>query len=222
MEYGGISMNSYIREPINGLTHLAGALLSFAGLLALVIKASLTTGSALAITSVTIFGISMILLYTASATYHMVKAKDRVIAFLRRIDHSMIFVLIAGSYTPFCLISLNGVTGWTLFAIITIAALCGILFKMIWFKSPRWLSTSIYIVMGWMVIFVVPPLSSVLSQEGIFWLVAGGVMYTIGGVIYALKPDFLRSKHLGFHEIFHIFIMLGSLSHFLSVYIYVL
>lgn len=215
-------MNSYIREPINGLTHLAGALLSFAGLLALVIKASLTTGSALAITSVTIFGISMILLYTASATYHMVKAKDRVIAYLRRIDHSMIFVLIAGSYTPFCLISLNGVTGWTLFAIISMAALCGILFKMIWFKSPRWLSTSIYIIMGWMVIFVVSPLSSVLSPGGIFWLVAGGVMYTIGGVIYALKPDFLRSKYLGFHEIFHIFIMLGSLAHFLSVYIYVL
>ncbi|MGA9225354.1 MAG: hemolysin III family protein [Mesobacillus sp.] len=215
-------MNSYIREPINGLTHLAGALLSFAGLLALVIKASLTSGSALAITSVTIFGICMILLYTASATYHMVKAKDRVIAFLRRIDHSMIFVLIAGSYTPFCLISLNGMTGWTLFAIITVAALCGILFKMVWFKSPRWLSTSIYIVMGWMVIFVVSPLSSVLSPRGIFWLVAGGVMYTIGGVIYALKPDFLRSKYLGFHEIFHIFIMLGSLAHFLSVYLYVL
>ncbi|MEH7441140.1 hemolysin III family protein [Bacillus sp. JJ1122] len=215
-------MNSYIREPINGLTHLAGALLSFAGLLALVIKASLTTGSALAITSVTIFGISMILLYTASATYHMVKAKDRVIAFLRRIDHSMIFVLIAGSYTPFCLISLNGMTGWTLFATITLAALCGILFKMVWFKSPRWLSTSIYIVMGWMVIFVVSPLSSVLNPGGIFWLVAGGIMYTIGGVIYALKPDFLRSKYLGFHEIFHIFIMLGSLAHFLSVYLYVL
>jgi hemolysin III len=215
-------MNSYIREPINGLTHLAGALLSFAGLLALVIKASLTTGSALAITSVTIFGISMILLYTASATYHMVISKDRVIAFLRRIDHSMIFVLIAGSYTPFCLITLNGVTGWTLFAIISSAALCGILFKMIWFKSPRWLSTSIYILMGWMVIFVVSPLSSVLSTAGIFWLVAGGIMYTIGGVIYAFKPDFLRSKYLGFHEIFHIFIMLGSLSHFLSVYFYVL
>jgi hemolysin III len=215
-------MNSYIREPINGITHLAGALLSFAGLLALVIKASLTTGSALAITSVTIFGISMILLYTASATYHMVISKDRVIAFLRRIDHSMIFVLIAGSYTPFCLITLNGVTGLTLFAIISSAALCGILFKMIWFNSPRWLSTSIYILMGWMVIFVVSPLSSVLSTAGIFWLVAGGIMYTIGGVIYAFKPDFLRSKYLGFHEIFHIFIMLGSLSHFLSVYFYVL
>jgi hemolysin III len=215
-------MNSYIREPINGLTHLAGALLSFAGLLALVIKASLTTGSPLAITSVTIFGISMILLYTASATYHMVISKDSVIAFLRKIDHSMIFVLIAGTYTPFCLISLNGVTGWTLFGIITFAALCGILFKMIWFRSPRWLSTSIYIVMGWMVIFVVSPLSSVLNPAGIFWLVAGGIMYTIGGVIYALKPDFLRSKHLGFHEIFHIFIMLGSTAHFLSVYLYVL
>lgn len=215
-------MNSYIREPINGLTHLAGALLSFAGLLALVIKASLTTGSALAIASVTIFGISMILLYSASATYHMVISKERIIAFLRKIDHSMIFVLIAGTYAPFCLISLNGVAGWTLFGIITFAAMCGILFKMIWFRSPRWLSTSIYIIMGWMIIFVAPPLSSVLSSTGIFWLAAGGVSYTVGGVIYALKPDFLRFKHLGFHEIFHIFIMLGSLAHFISVYLYVL
>lgn len=215
-------MNSYIREPINGLTHLAGAIFSFAGLLALVIKASLTDGSALAITSVVIFGISMILLYTASATYHLVISKESVIALLRRIDHSMIFVLIAGSYTPFCLISLNGSAGWTLFGIISFAALCGILFKMIWFKSPRWLSTSIYIIMGWMVIFVVSPLSAVLSPGGIFWLVAGGIMYTIGGIIYALKPKFLSSKHLGFHEIFHIFIMLGSFSHFLSVYMYVL
>ncbi|WP_079505602.1 PAQR family membrane homeostasis protein TrhA [Mesobacillus jeotgali] len=215
-------MNSYIREPINGLTHLAGALLSFAGLLALVIKASMTDGSALAITSVIIFGLSMILLYTASATYHMVISKDGVIAFLRKIDHSMIFLLIAGTYAPFCLISLKGLTGWTLFGIITFVALCGILFKMIWFRSPRWLSTSIYIVMGWMVIFVVSPLSSVLNPAGIFWLVAGGILYTIGGVIYALKPDFLRSKHLGFHEIFHIFIMLGSLAHFFSVYFYVL
>ncbi|MBT2679635.1 hemolysin III family protein [Bacillus sp. ISL-35] len=215
-------MNSYIREPINGLTHLAGALLSFAGLLALVIKASITTGSPLVITSVTIFGLSMILLYTASATYHMVISRDSIIAFLRKIDHSMIFVLIAGTYAPFCLISLNGATGWTLFGIITFAAVCGILFKMIWFRSPRWLSTSIYIIMGWMVIFVVSPLSSILNPGGIFWLVAGGILYTIGGVIYALKPDFLRSKHLGFHEIFHIFIMLGSLAHFFSVYFYVL
>ncbi|WP_019153057.1 PAQR family membrane homeostasis protein TrhA [Robertmurraya massiliosenegalensis] len=212
----------YIREPINGLTHLSGAILSFVALLAMVIKAALTTETALSIAAVIIFGISMILLYSASATYHMVMAKDKVIAFLRKIDHSMIFILIAGTYAPFCLISLNGVTGWVLFSIITFAAVCGVLFKMIWFNCPRWLSTLIYIVMGWMVIFVAPPLAKVLSNTGLFLLVLGGIFYTIGGIIYATKPKFLESEHLGFHEIFHIFIMLGSTAHFLSVYMYVL
>lgn len=215
-------MNSYIREPINGLTHLAGALLSFAGLLALVIKASITTGSPQTITSVTIFGLSMILLYTASATYHMVISRPSIIAFLRKLDHSMIFVLIAGTYAPFCLISLNGTTGWLLFGIITVAALSGILFKMIWFSSPRWLSTSIYLIMGWIMVFAIAPLSSIVSPGGIYALVAGGIFYTIGGVIYAFKPNFLRSKYFGFHEIFHIFILLGSFSHFISVYFYVI
>lgn len=215
-------MTSYIREPINGLTHLAGAILSFAALLAMVVKASLTTASAVAITAVIIFGISMILLYAASATYHMVVAKDKVIAFLRRLDHSMIFVLIAGSYTPFCLISLNGVTGWVLFSIVSIIAVLGIIFKMIWFNCPRWLSTSLYIGMGWIIIFAFSPLNATISSAGIFLLILGGIFYTIGGVIYALKPRFLEFTHLGFHEIFHIFIMLGTTSHFLSVYMYVL
>ncbi|WP_102275246.1 PAQR family membrane homeostasis protein TrhA [Cytobacillus massiliigabonensis] len=215
-------MNSYIREPINGLTHLAGAILSFIGLLAMVIKASMTTSSALAITAVIIFGISMILLYSASATYHMVIAKDKVIAFLRRLDHSMIFILIAGSYTPFCLISLNGVTGWLLFGIVTAVAVSGILFKMIWFSCPRWLSTALYIAMGWIIIFAFSPLSESLSFPGLFLLIFGGVLYTIGAVIYAIKPKFLEFKHFGFHEIFHIFIMLGSLAHFLSVFLYVI
>ncbi|KOP82775.1 hemolysin III family protein [Cytobacillus solani] len=215
-------MNSYIREPINGLTHLAGAILSFIGLLAMVIKASMTTSSALAITAVIIFGISMILLYSASATYHMVIAKDKVIAFLRRLDHSMIFILIAGSYTPFCLISLNGVTGWLLFGIVTAVAISGILFKMIWFNCPRWLSTALYIAMGWIIIFAFSPLSESLSSPGLFLLIFGGVLYTIGGAIYAIKPKFLEFKHFGFHEIFHIFIMLGSLAHFLSVFLYVI
>lgn len=212
----------YIREPINGLTHLCGAILSFVALLAMVIKASLTTESALAIGAVIAFGVSMMLLYSASATYHMVIAKDKVIAFLRKLDHSMIFILIAGTYTPFCLISLNGVTGWVLFSIITFVALCGVLFKMIWFNCPRWLSTMIYIVMGWMVIFVASPLSEVLSSTGLFLLVLGGVLYTVGGIIYGAKPSFLKSHYMGFHEIFHIFIMLGSTVHFLCVYMYVL
>lgn len=188
----------------------------------MVIKATITTESALSVFAVIFFGMSMILLYSASATYHMVIAKDKVIAFLRKIDHSMIFILIAGTYTPFCLISLNGMTGWILFSIIIFAALCGVLFKMVWFNCPRWLSTMIYIVMGWMVIFVASPLSEVLSSTGLFLLVLGGIFYTIGGIIYGAKPKFLKSAYMGFHEIFHIFIMLGSTSHFLCVYMYVL
>jgi hemolysin III len=215
-------MNSYIREPINGLTHLAGAILSFAGLLAMVIKASLTTSSPIAITAVAIFGISLMLLYSASATYHMVIARDKVIAFLRKLDHSMIYVLIAGSYTPFCLITLNGVTGWVLFAIVTAVALSGILFKMIWFNCPRWLSTALYIAMGWIIVFAFSPLSESLSSAGVLLLLLGGILYTIGGVIYAVKPKFLEFNHMGFHEIFHIFIMMGSMAHFLCVFMYVI
>ncbi|MBU9710929.1 PAQR family membrane homeostasis protein TrhA [Evansella tamaricis] len=215
-------MNTYIREPINGFTHLAGAILAFFGLLAMVIKVSASSPSILAITSVIIFGCSMILLYSASATYHMVVAKDRVIAFLRRVDHSMIYVLIAGTYTPFCLISLNGVTGWVLFAIISSLAIFGVIFKLVWFHCPRWLSTTLYIAMGWVVIFFFSPLSEVLHFNGILLLIVGGVLYTIGGIIYATKPKFLAFKHMGFHEIFHIFILLGSLAHFLSVFLYVI
>jgi hemolysin III len=215
-------MNNYIREPINGLTHLAGAILSFAGLLAMVIKASVATPSTLALTAVIIFGVSMILLYSASATYHMVIARDKVIAFLRRLDHSMIFVLIAGTYTPFCFISLNGQTGWILFSIIGGVAICGVVFKMVWFTCPRWISTALYLAMGWMMVFVFSPLASSLNPFGLILLIIGGVFYTIGGVIYGAKPKFLELKYMGFHEIFHIFILLGSLAHFLCVYLYVL
>jgi hemolysin III len=217
-----IFLTNYIREPINGLTHLAGAILSFVGLLAMVIKASSITHSALAISAVIIFGISMILLYSASATYHMVLANDKVIAFLRRLDHSMIFILIAGTYTPYCLISLKGVTGWVLFSIIMVITVCGILFKLIWFNCPRWLSTAIYLAMGWMIMFVISPLFGSINAMGVYLLMLGGLFYTIGGVIYGTKPKFLKSKYMGFHEIFHIFILLGTLAHFLSVYLFVL
>jgi hemolysin III len=215
-------MNHYIREPINGLTHLAGAVLAFIGLLAMVIKASGNSASSLSISAVIIFGISMILLYSASATYHMVIAREKVIQFLRRLDHSMIYFLIAGTYAPFCLITLKGVTGWVLFSVIMLAAVLGIVFKMVWFSSPRWLSTGLYIAMGWLIIIAAPPLSGSLPPAGMALLVSGGILYTIGGVIYGFKPEFMKSKHLGYHEIFHIFILLGSLAHFSSVYFYVL
>lgn len=215
-------MNTIIREPINGLTHLAGAILSFIALIAMIVKVALDDPTVIGLSAVIIFGISMILLYATSATYHMVISSDSVLNFLQRLDHSMIFVLIAGSYTPFCLIALNDKVGWILFIIIALIAVCGIIFKLAWFDCPRMLSTSIYIVMGWMAIFVFKPLLISLSGSGIFLLIAGGVVYTIGGIIYALKPKCLNFKHLGFHEIFHIFILLGSLSHFLCIYLYVI
>lgn len=215
-------MRQFVREPMNGFTHLAGALLSFVGLLAMVIKAASNSNSMLVLAAVMVFGISMILLYSASATYHMVIARDRVIAWLRKLDHSMIFILIAGTYTPFCLISLNGITGWVLFGIISAVAVSGVVFKMVWFHCPRWLSTVLYIAMGWMIVVVAAPLAANIPTGGLFLLFLGGIIYTIGGIIYATKPKFLESKYMGFHEIFHIFILLGTLAHFLSVYLYVL
>ncbi|ASI35100.1 MULTISPECIES: hemolysin III family protein [Exiguobacterium] len=215
-------MKTYMREPINGLTHLGGAVFAFVGLLALVIKASLERGAAIAIVAAIIFGVSMIALYSVSATYHMVLASDRAIAIWRRLDHSMIYLLIAGSYAPFCLISLNGPTGWVLFSIVMLIAVFGITFKLVWFNSPRWLSTTLYIGMGWIMVFAITPLAAVLSPVGIGLLFLGGIFYTVGGVIYGLKPSALSFKHLGFHEIFHVFVLLGSLAHFCCVYFFVI
>ncbi|OIN66888.1 hemolysin [Exiguobacterium sp. KRL4] len=215
-------MKTYMREPINGLTHLGGAVFAFIGLLALVIKAALERGTGLAIVATIIFGVSMIALYAVSATYHMVLASDRAIATWRRLDHSMIYLLIAGSYAPFCLISLNGPTGWVLFSIVMLIAVFGITFKLVWFNSPRWLSTTLYIGMGWIMVFAITPLAAVLSPIGIGLLFLGGIFYTIGGIIYGLKPSILSFKHLGFHEIFHVFVLLGSLAHFLCVYFFVI
>lgn len=215
-------MHTYIREPFNALSHLGGAVLSVVALIAMIVKASITDAPTLHLVAVTIFGVSMLLLYSASATYHMVLARDQVISFLRRLDHSMIFLLIAGSYAPFCLIALNGSTGFVLFTVVSGIAIAGILFKMVWFNSPRWLSTGLYIGMGWIIVFLASPLAETLSSTGLWLLVLGGLMYTIGGIIYGAKPAFLQSKYLGFHEIFHIFILLGSIFHFLCVYMFVL
>ncbi len=215
-------MNKFLREPINGLTHLIGALLSFIGLIALVIKTSINEPTAIALFSVIIFGVSMILLYSASATYHMVISTDRVIQFLRKLDHSMIFLLIAGSYAPFCLITLGNKLGWTLFAIIIGSAIIGICFKMIWFNCPRILSTLMYLIMGWLSIILVPQLNEFLSFVGFNLLLLGGIFYSIGGIIYAIKPKFLEFKHFGHHEVFHIFVMLGTLMHYICIFEYVI
>ena len=214
--------NNYFREPINGFTHLLGAVLSFVALIAMLIKVStLNLDIGLMLISSIAFGISLILLYSSSATYHLIIAKDSTIAFLRRLDHSMIFMLICGTYIPFCLLILEGTTRIIFTSIIIALTIAGILFKMLWFNCPRWLSTAIYIGMGWFSILLISPLYEKISLNGVLWLVSGGIAYTIGGIIYAIKPKFLEFKYLGFHEIFHLFIMAGSLLHFICIYFYV-
>lgn len=215
-------MEKYLREPINSLTHLIAAILSLFALIAMLVKGVSNNASAVAIASVAIFGISLIMLYSVSATYHGVITSDKIIFILRKLDHSMIFILIAGSYAPFSLIALGGSKGNVFFATIASIAIAGILFRMLWFNCPRWLQTALYIGLGWAAIFMLKPLSQALSPVSLALLVLGGVLYTVGGVIYGLKPKKLHFGKFGFHEIFHIFIMLGSLCHFICVFIYLI
>ena len=191
-------------------------------LIAMLTKGFTNNTSTTGIISIVIFGISLILLYTVSGTYHGVISTDKVISFLQKLDHSMIFILIAGSYAPFCLITLNKAGGKTMFLIMITIAILGIAFKLCWFNCPRWLQTALYIGMGWAAAFMIKPLSSILPATSIFWLVLGGVLYTIGGIIYGMKPEKLKIGNFGFHEIFHIFVLLGSLSHFICVFSFVL
>lgn len=215
-------MEKYLREPINSLTHWIGAILSLFALIAMLTKGLLNNASTVSIVSIVIFGISLISLYSVSTTYHGVITSEKIIFRLRKLDHSMIFILIAGSYAPFCLIALGGSKGTVFFTTIASIAVAGILFRMLWFNCPRWLQTSLYIGLGWAAVFMIKPLSQVLNPASLYLLVLGGILYTVGGVIYALKPKMLKFGKFGFHEIFHIFIILGSLSHFISVFSYIL
>lgn len=215
-------MKKLFREPVNGFTHLFGAIVSFIGLILLIAKTLLTYPSNnLKLTAVIIFGLSLIFLYTASSIYHLINSTDKVIKFFRRLDHSMIFVLIAGTYTPICLIALTGKLRWVIFIAIWTMAAVGILFKMIWFNMPRWLSTLFYIAMGWFVVLFISPVYQVINLKGMLWLVLGGIFYTVGGIIYACKWPKLNFRKLGFHEIFHIFVLLGSFSHYICILEYV-
>lgn len=210
-----------LREPVNVITHLVGAVLSLIALVAMLIKASVHTTTKLSYGAIIAFGISMILLYTASSTYHAIIASDKIIKIFKKIDHCMIFILITGSYAPYCLIGLNNKTGYILFAIVAISSLLGIIFKLLWVTCPRWISSTIYIFIGWFAVFVIYPLSKAVPFGCIFLLFFGGLMYTIGGVIYALKKDKIKIGIFGTHEIFHVFILLGTLCHFISIFAYI-
>ncbi|MCP3921929.1 MAG: hemolysin III family protein [Desulfobacterales bacterium] len=211
--------NSFIRkfnDPMSGLTHFIGALLAITGTVLLIVKACYPV-KPIHIVTFSIFGAGSILLYTASTLYHWLPVSDKIRLIFRKIDHIMIFVMIAASYTPFCLIALKGGWGWSIFGCVWGITFLGIFVKMFWMGAPRWFSTSLYLIMGWIVLVAIWPLIQAMSAGGLFWLVLGGIFYTIGGVIYGLKrPN--PFKAFGFHEIFHVLIILGTVAHFFSLY----
>ncbi len=205
-----------MKDPVSGLTHLAGALSAVAGTIILIRHAN-RFGTPWHVVSYATFGVSLILLYAASSSYHLLDLSERGNRMLRTFDHMMIYVLIAGTYTPVCLIALSGKLRWALFLAIWGCALAGILTQGLWFNAPRWLSTSCYIVMGWLGMIAIYPLWLAIGTRGITWMLAGGLSYTTGGIIYALKLPRTPWKGFGFHEIFHLFVLGGSFCHYWMV-----
>jgi len=217
-----VYMQITIREPGSAITHFIGMMLAVFASTPLLIKAAVSDGFT-AFFSMTIFMFSMIALYGASALYHSVMVKDRLLKVFRKIDHMMIFVLIAGSYTPVCLIVLGGRPGYTLLAVVWTIAIVGMLIKAFWITCPKWFSSIIYISMGWVCLGVFGQLWNTLPHSAFLWLLAGGIIYTAGGIIYALKLPLFNNRHryFGSHEIFHLFVMGGSFCHFVFMYLYV-
>ena len=210
-----------VKDPISAFTHFLGFLMSIPVTITLVYK-SLEDGNVVASFAFLIFGVSLMLLYGASTIYHTVKTDERHTAILRRIDHIMIFVLIAGTYTPVCLVPLRGKWGYTLLAIVWGIAFLGIFLKIFWLNAPRFLSTAIYVAMGWLVMIAFMPLEKALPLGGIILLALGGVTYTVGAIIYAFKSKRLQFKYVNFHDIFHLFVMGGSFFHIVFMYVYIL
>jgi len=212
-------MTLRLKDPVSALTHWFGAALSLVGLIALVVSGA-RTGSTWHVVSFAVYGASLIGLYTASAVYHSVPETEsgKLNLVLRKLDHIMIYILIAGTYTPFCLVPLRGVWGWSLFGAIWGCAVAGFFLKLFWMSAPRWFSTAIYVLMGWLVVVATYPLLHSVSDAGLLWMLAGGLFYTVGAILYATKWPRLWPGVFSFHEVWHLFVMAGSLCHFFSIY----
>jgi hemolysin III len=209
-----------LREPVNGLTHLAGGLLASIGLILLLGMAT-RAGRTDQFVAFGIFGFSLIALYTASALYHLLPLSPAGVARLRRMDHMSIFLLIAGTCTPFCLLALDG--GWRvgLLAIVWALALCGILLKLFWMDTSRWFSVALYLGMGWVALVAAPALFRAVPAGGMAWVLAGALVYSVGALIYGLKRPNPIPGVLGFHELWHLFVIAGSACHFWAVLGYI-
>ena len=205
-------------RPWSAVTHGIGAVLALLGTVLLLIHTVQVGGDVWKLASFSIYGLSMICLYTASTLYHCVNTDVPGRIALRKYDHCSIYLLIAGSYTPICLTALRGPWGWSLFGVIWSLALAGIAMAILWINCPRWLTAAIYLAMGWLSVIAVYPLWQTTGSTGLFWLVLGGLLYTVGGVSYALKWPGRNNPRFGCHEIFHVFIVLGSLAHYLLMY----
>lgn len=170
-----------------------------------------------------IFIVSMIFLYAASTIYHTLDLSEKVNIRLKKIDHMMIFILIAGTYTPICIIALPQPLGICLLSLVWAIASVGIIVKMFWIMCPKWFSSMLYIGMGWICVLAFTQLLNSLPTAAFLWLLAGGIIYTIGGVIYALKLPIFNAKHkyFGSHEVFHVFVMGGSICHFIVMYAFI-
>jgi hemolysin III len=209
-----------LREPINGITHAAGGLLAALGLGVLLATAA-STGRLDQLVAFGVFGLSLIALYAASALYHLLPLSPSGVARLRTLDHMAIFVLIAGTYTPFCLLALDGVWRWGLLALIWGLALCGVLLKLLWMDASRWLSVVLYLGMGWVAVIAAPALFRAVPPDGITWMLAGGLVYSAGALVYGLKRPNPVPGTFGFHEVWHLFVIAGSACHFWAVLHYV-
>ncbi|MDR2648335.1 MAG: hemolysin III family protein [Clostridiales bacterium] len=210
-----------IKEPVSSITHTLFAVLAVP-LTGVMIALSAWLHSPVKIVSFSIFGASLIMLYAASGIYHAVRASEKVELCLKKIDHSMIFVLIAGTYTPICLIALKGAWSVSILSVVWSLAAVGCIMKILWINSPRWLYTLIYLLMGWFVIVAVKPMLRNIAPGGLLCLLAGGLMYSAGAVIYVLKRPRLINQFFGFHEIFHLFVMAGTVLHVCFMFVWLL
>src|SRR5215203_6100267 len=194
-----------LREPVNSLTHWGGAILALIGLIALLIVG---WGTPVKVISLGIYGLSLIFLFSASATYLMVRVKDKALEIFRKVDHAAIYLLIAGTYTPFCINAFEGFWKWGMLSIIWSLALIGILVKVFYIRAPRWLNAGIYLLMGWLCIAAIGQMLAVLPVWVISWLITGGIIYTLGAVVYTTKIFNFAPGVFGFHEVWHIFVIL--------------
>ena len=212
-----------LKDPASAITHFIGMLAAVIATVPLLMKAAHKLDKTYFI-SCAIYIASVILLYTASTTYHSLDISEKINKRLKKFDHMMISVMIAGSYTPICLIVLQGRIGYTLLAIVWGIAILGILIKAFWVTCPKWFSSILYIAMGWTCVLAFPNIYHGMSKPAFIWLLAGGITYTIGGIIYGLKLPIFDKKHRNFgsHEIFHLFVMGGTACHFVVMYTYLL